>query len=455
MGHVKVKNVITVNCQIPGELGSSASIHSKTSLMDADFALISLEPFILSDMRTHDDRPGLSVGESTRVREIMSYWGKEISDFVEAGKTIFVLLSEYQVAYTQYGEALSNYDLVPIRMHTAPSSGVSMVLSQGENPLREYWEHFGEYSRYCVYIDPKVSWNPLVKTRTGDRSLGGLFRHERGGTGALVALPWLDLHGDGFRDKVGEWTPEAKGWGEQYLKSLSALDDAIRNPHQATPIPDWAKDWRFETAEEKVLSRRLLEIDEKAKLLDREREDIVARLDDEGKLKRLIFDQGHSLEQAVIRAMRLLGFEANQYRDSQSEFDVVLKSPEGRLIGEVEGKDYRAINVGKMRQLLTNLLEDSSREEVSQPARGILFGNAYRLTSISERSSEQFTARCKQMAEQFDVVLMRTSALFEVARALADRPNDDFATACRKAIFATSAGEVEFPPVPDSEEDNG
>ena len=192
--------------------------------MDADFVLMSLEPFISPDMSTHDGRPGLSNGESIRVKETMSHWVREIADFVEAGKTVFVVLGEYQEVYTQTGERISNYDLLPISLNVTQSNGVSMILSPSENPLREYWGHCGNDSEYRVYLESADSWDPLVTTRTGNKLLGGIFRHRSDGVGALVALPWLDIRMDDPLDEFGEWLPKARGWGKQFVKILSSLD---------------------------------------------------------------------------------------------------------------------------------------------------------------------------------------------------------------------------------------
>ena len=211
-------------------------------------------------------------------------------------------------------------------------------------------------------------------------------------------------------------------------------------------------DETFKTTGEKELSRRLLDIDERVETLQREREDVMTRLDDGGGLKRLLFEQGLALEEATLQAMRLLGFKASNYRDSESEFDAVLESPEGRIVGETEGKDRRPINIDKLRQLQSNLIEDLERDGVTDMATGMLFGNAYRLIPPSERSPDHFTAKVRQAAARSGIVLLRTSDLFDVARALADKPDDDFAADCRKAIFAAVGGEVEFPAIPS--EDN-
>ncbi len=92
-----------------------------------------------------------------------------------------------------------------------------------------------------------------------------------------------------------------------------------------------------------------------------------------------MFEKGKLLENVIIEALRLLGFKAVPYKDSTSEFDVVFESDQGRLIGEAEGKDTKAVNIDKLRQLAMNVHEDLQREDVSSPAKPVLFGNGFRL----------------------------------------------------------------------------
>ena len=98
-----------------------------------------------------------------------------------------------------------------------------------------------------------------------------------------------------------------------------------------------------------------------------------------------------------------------------------------------------------MRQLEVNILEDLERDEVSEPAKGILFGNAHRLTRPSERPDTHFTAKCVSAAKRSGTAMVRTCRLFEVAKVLADEPNEEFAASCRKAILDAAGVEVEFP----------
>jgi hypothetical protein len=91
--------------------------------------------------------------------------------------------------------------------------------------------------------------------------------------------------------------------------------------------------------------------------------------------------------------------------------------------------------------------EDFRREEVTEQAMGVLFGNGYRLTPPGERE-ETFTAKCFSSAKQHGVALVRTRDMFAPARYLQTQPDEDYARRCREAIFAAKGKVVEFPTPP-------
>ena len=141
-----------------------------------------------------------------------------------------------------------------------------------------------------------------------------------------------------------------------------------------------------------------------------------------------------------------MGFKAEPFQNAESEFDVVFVSAEGRFLGEAEGKDNKPINIDKLSQLERNIHEDFEREGVTEHAHGVLFGNAFRLLPLKERG-EFFTAKCASGAKRSGTALIRTPDLFEVARYLKSKPDDDFATLCRKAIMDAKGQTVTFPAI--------
>lgn len=124
----------------------------------------------------------------------------------------------------------------------------------------------------------------------------------------------------------------------------------------------------------------------------------------------------------------------------------MFEAEEGRLIGEAEGKDTKAINIDKLRQLAMNIHEDLQRDQVSTPAKAVLFGNAYRLQSLAERG-DPFTDKCHSAAATSNTALVFTPDLFRVAQFLLDQQDEDFAKRCRQCLLTTT-GRALLPETP-------
>lgn len=482
-----MKTIYTIACNLPGGYGEHVGFNSKASLLDADQILFVPRFRYYDNYETHQGKQLLSNTSSFKLQDSIRHWRKEIGDVLKAGRNVFMIMSELQEVLVSTGETefsgtgrdrvetrhvapLRNYDVIPFQLQIFESRGRSMILHPREQILGNYWQNFGDVSAYQVYIGESKNVKRLVQTRYGGRTVGAILPTKSGG--ALVMLPWVDFDQDDFFAEVSfnedgaaeipedmdadeyweeEWTSKAKEWGRRYLSELLSLDETLRKRGETTPAPHWVSADRFRTCQEALLSDRLLQMQSEIAELEEKRKTIEADLIDAGNLKGLLFEQGRALEQAVLDSMRLMGFEANSYRDSDSEFDVVLECIEGRCVGEVEGKNKKAIGIDKMRQLESNIQEDFAREEVSVHAKGILFGNAYRLIPPSDRPDEHFTAKCLTAARRNGIALIRTCELFEVARALADTHSEQFAAQCREAILNTCGQEVKFPTIPEIE----
>jgi hypothetical protein len=238
-------------------------------------------------------------------------------------------------------------------------------------------------------------------------------------------------------DEGTAWKPEAHQFAARLIAAVVALDAALRAEGEVTPAPSWVSDAKFTVAPELTLRSRLLEVESELERVQRQKEDVQRQLADAGMLRALLYEKGKPLERAIISALKMLGFEAKPFRDEASEFDVVFESSEGRLIGEAEGKDNKAINVDKLRQLAMNLHEDLQREDVTSPAKGVLFGNSHRLSSLGDRTEPLFTDKCVLAARSNGTALLATSQLFDAAQYLAGTADDAFAALCRKALVDT------------------
>lgn len=163
----------------------------------------------------------------------------------------------------------------------------------------------------------------------------------------------------------------------------------------------------------------------------------------------MLFEQGTPLENAVINALNRLGYDAKNHRDGECEFDVVGSCPENyRFIGECEGKDKKAIEASKFRQLSDNLTQAYVNKIVDKVPFGILFGNPERLNEPKKRTMD-FTQQCKTLAATTNnIALVKTVDLFSVVKYLDENEDEWFKQACRQAIFDGRGKQVKFPEIP-------
>lgn len=384
---------------------------------------------------------------------------------MQEGKTVFVLMRKYEEVYVYTGKKetsgtgknakvtrivglYNNYKFLPVDIPSlTPKEGSELKLADGHrNLITTFWEEFNEHIKYECYMDGEIE-APLFFTKTGNKPVGGLFRH---GKGHLILLPLVNYPEKKFmewkKDKEGRikrfWTEEALDFGRRLVQVLSDIDDFLRN--EASPPPTWIDEYKLESETE--LTERINSASKDIEKLQEKKDALSDELQEEKKLKNLLFETGKPLENAVIEALEILGYEVEDYRDGDLQIDQVISDPDGtRYIGETKGKND-AVNVDAFRQLWNNIQEDFRREEITNHAVGILFGNGFRNTRPSKRK-EQFTNKCIRNAEETKTVLVRTSDLFEVANHVRESKDKNFAEKCRRAILENRGKIVEFPRV--------
>ena len=472
-----MKTVFTVGIELPGHVGEYVEFSSDKSLLDADIVV-----FLPNMSDVHDSSGGYYKGKrcygdhaSFELKERIAHWRREIRAAVDSGKTVFFLLNDKDEVFVDSGqrthsgtgrnaqttrivEPCSNYDVLPSGIEITATSGRVMTLSDKATILRTYWDTFGELSYYKAIIVGPIT-TPLVLSKDRKYVFGAIVRL-KGSTGNLVLLPdipFSELPGLSTR-KAGKfyWTKKATGLGQQFLQAILGIDDELRSQAARTPVPSWVNDRVFDLPAERKINEMLLRLEQKKQELQKEEIALKQRLNEEILLKGLLYEQGEALESAIIRALILLGFTASRFRDSDSEFDVVFNSPEGRFVGEAEGKDSKPINIDKLRQLEMNIHEDFAREGIKDMAKPVLFGNAVRLSVPTERK-EFFTEKCMTAAKRMGCALVHTPDLFQVSCYLSKTPNSEFARQCREALLSTNGDIVTFPSVsePEGEEQIG
>lgn len=459
-----VRKILTIGASLAHDI-SEAEFDSRTSLLDWD--IIIFRP-VISEFRRRGDtteyrgKPCLSDHASFALREACEHWRRELKQAFESGKTILVFLPELDEVYIANGEKsysgsgrnqkitrivvpYSNYTSLPVTVEPTNAHGREMKLEPaGSELLSPFWAEFSLQLEYETILKPK-NGTVVATTRAGDKPVGVLYRSAIS-NGSLLLLPSLDFYDETYMDERCEWTSEGKAFSANMTNAVIALDKALRASSDVTPEPEWAQDHSYLTSMEKKLQADLLEAEQAVEAAQRQKEVISDKLSDEGKLRGLLYEKSKPLEASIIQALKIMEFDAQAYKEGSSEFDVVFASKEGRFLGEAEGKDAKAINVDKLRQLSMNIQEDLGREEVDSPAKAVLFGNGFRLQPPCDRDV-QFTEKCITAAISLSTALVQTCDLFKAAKYIKDNADQGYAKTCRSAILSTN-GIVKFPEPP-------
>lgn len=461
------KKIFTIGYTIPTFDENYVDFYDELSLMDADILLISpdsLEPrgdwvnFTISDGGCYN------VAASKTYKQKVSCLKKEIEDYLNSGKNVFVILAkeeEYPLAYgvstdkkvhNYSTETYSNYNFLPIDIGTLTSTSGKQIEFSGNPLFSDFYEKFKKNLEYQLYIENPNGAQIIFTGKDKTKILGAIYKVKNG---HLVVLPFIKYDEKKFTEYRGKgkekkeyWTKEATQFGKSLVKIFADIDKALHKGGDRTPPPDWTNETDFQLAQEQVFKK---EVEKKSKEIDKlilQKNELLTKIDQEVRLRDLLFEKGKILENAINIALEILGYKAENYNDGNLELDHVITSPEGdRFIGEAEGKDTSAINIDKFRQLAVNIQEDLQREEIENPAIGILFGNAFRLTKPSERS-EQFTTKCINTAKSSNCILVRTADLFLVAKYVKESKDESFVKNCRNVIKNSVGKIVEFPALP-------
>ncbi|WP_205505026.1 hypothetical protein [Pseudomonas viridiflava] len=463
------KKILTIGLSLADDSAIFCEFESDTSLLDWDIILFKpdIREYIYRAESTFEGKPCLSDDQSFKLKSQSEHWRREIKAAVEHGKLVIVFLSDLtpisiatgQKQYSGTGRNqkvtrivtnYNNYQAIPLDLKPIASKGKEIKLAEKSSEIvSSYWHDFSSYSSYKVILEGAPS--PILLTKHGNKVVGNVNRSNNS-NGVLLCLPDIDFYSDSFfidedgGENEGDWTLEAEQFASRMIKAVVSMEKSLRASSDLTPEPDWAKNPRYKLNDEILAAERLVFLEQSLEQIQAEKDAVMDQAGDLGRLRNLLFEKGKPLELAILDALKVIGFNVTQFDNGESEFDAVFESKEGRLIGEAEGKDNKAINIDKLRQLALNVHEDFERDEVNEPAKSVLFGNPYRLQPVEERP-EPFTAKCISATATSSTALVFTPDLFLVAKYLKDERDENYAAECRKALL-TTIGKVSFPELP-------
>jgi len=473
------KQIVAVGFDAPDPNLDSIEFKSTGSILDADIVIFSPTLKHYEHWESYAGQPLISESESDQLIQHTSHWKSELTLTLEHGKTVFLFLEEIADCHIHSGQrsvsgtgrnprvtnlvhSYEPYSSVPIEGLVGRidrSHGNRIKPTERLGSLSSYWKDFGAYSYYDVYLDQVTV--PALLTQTGDKVVGGFIR-SKAWKGTIVLLPLVDfdlMTEEREKQFLAQAKRKASGptaatrikaatsVGRQFVDALIQIDKTMRVALERTPPPPWSTDAAYSLKEEVTLGVEISGIEKEIAALRERRNVAQEKLEVVGNLRGLLYETGKPLESAVLDALRLLEFRAENYKDAESEFDVLFVDPDGeRLLGEAEGKNDKAINIDKLDQLNRNVQEEFAKRADAKYSKGVLFGNAFRLIPLKERG-DFFTEKCLAGAARLGFALVRTPDLFQIAKYLKENSDPEFARKCRAEILNTSGRVVVFPSI--------
>jgi len=192
----------------------------------------------------------------------------------------------------------------------------------------------------------------------------------------------------------------------------------LLNDSEISVCPDWAHEQKYNTASEIALKNKIATCEGELKLLEIERDKNINDLDEEQMYKHLLSGTGKSLEKAVSKAFKRLGYEVDTFDTGDNEIDLIVRLNNDQVfIIEVEGKDKKAISGEKHNQLLGNvkIYEEADDDIICH---GVIIGNKEINIEPCDREGSYFTQACVARSVISNYSLVRSPDLFNIIKAI-------------------------------------
>ncbi len=456
--------VMSVGFSFPGGDVEFVTFEDERSLLDAD--IIIFEPS-LGTPHAFSMYQGKSLIEehaSFRVKAALAHWRRELQDALSAGKVVIVYLARPIDAFVHTGNKsfsgtgknrqvidnvapVNSYEALPFDLSADVRQGKGVAPPQAGSLISSYWAEYGSLSPYEITLRGEFT-HKLLQTRTGKKVVGVRMNVE---FGTLLLLPPLRYDDDAFtrydKKENAYWNKKGEKFGEKLLDHIVGLARIALSRPTSTPPPAWSQKSEYAFAKELEIEGILSTEKNKIAAIASHMNELRDQRSQLADFRALLYESGKPLEKAVILALRLFGFSADNFNDGSSEFDIIFSSSEGRCLGEVEGKEKKAVNIAKLSQLERNIQEDYSRDDVEEYAKGVLFGNAFRFVEPRERGVP-FTDKCISGAKRSRIALVNIPDMLPLVQYLLETSDPKYAKACRERILSTSGQIVAFPEPP-------
>ena len=427
--------IISVGFTIKSPDVINVNFEDKQTLLDGDVIIInpeSLNKYWERANETDGSRYLFSHKGSDKIHDLFKVRQNEITTLINQGKVVIIFLAPEQGVMAQIRGAdkydlITNYTFLPDVIkrqigNIVGGHGKSIKLKNPTHLFANYYNAFkNELQNFAYFNISKIDNDGFFLLNNSEKPVGYSIKINNG---LVVFLPYPPNEFD--------------------HKKLSGVLINCVKPYLTkeiiTPVPEWIQD--FEISGEKELTTEINMFNVKIREIETQKSEVEIKLNELNEFKGLLYEQGKLLEESAIKAFRVLGFNAENWQKDDMEHDIILTSPEGRAIVEVEGKDNDLIHIDKLDQLSRVVDEDFKLNE-SYPE-GILLGNHFRHLNPIKRK-EAFTEKVIIAAKRKQFILLTTFELYKALSEVLKIPtNEDLKEEVRIRIFNGKGKEIQL-----------
>lgn len=410
-------------------------MNSYSTLLDGDIIIIDPDniDWINEEIEEHK-YSGLRVGDIINRRE------RELSTLLKYGKIIVLFLSPvhtFTLPKDYNNEiSISNYDILPKPLKYSKCYIINGKGSKIKNYSKEYlsdiYKTYKDNFRYYAYLSEnfekdseieKCLFKDFILRNKTDNLVGFAVKINKGN---IFFIPYI----------TNEDNPE------RMVDVVIKFCRPFLERDFKTPEPEWCNDMQYFLPEEKNLENEIKKLNNRINVLNKEVNELILQKTKFTDFRKLLYEKGKQLEIVVRRAFDVIGFNVSRFEKEDMEHDIILESEEGRIIGEIEGKDDDAIHINKLDQL-SRVIDEDFKNKGLYPE-GILVGNAYRFKRPKERK-KYFHDKVRISAKRKSIGLISTVELFNAVKKILSSPNDSkIKKEFRMQIFNSLGKEIKF-----------
>lgn len=430
--------IITVGYFIEKNNILNISMNSNNTLLDGDIIII--DP---GNIDWINEENKYKYGGRNLIN-IIDNKTREISTLLKHGKIILVFLSpvckfESKKGFNDY-ITITNYDFLPeplkyyLKYYIIEGKG-SRIKNDSKEYLSDIYKTWKNNFEYYAYMsedfekkDNKIRnylFKDFMLRNKTDNLVGFAININKGNIFFIPYITYIN----------------SKDSPERMIDVVINLCRPFLEKDLKTPEPEWCKGKKYIISGEKNLESRIKKQNKRINVLNKKVDELILQKTNLTDFRKLLYEKGPQLERVVRRAFEVIGFNVSRFIKEDMEHDIILESEEGRIIGEIEGKDNDAIHINKFDQL--NRVIDEDFKDKGLYSEGILIGNAYRMMLIKERK-KTFHEKVIISAKRKNIGLISTVELFNAVKKILSSSNNKIKKEFRMQIFNSLGKEIKF-----------